>query len=442
MLLAGSAGAQTSPPLIGVTFTHSDMRGCDLNGNGIVLHYDRPGMRRLVRSELAATRAAGIQTIRILMWTMSDITSHDWGVIPSASGTIPEPYRSNLIRYASDVRAAGFLVFTVEFSPVWTNSPVGEFGPHGLDVDRWDPTKFEENWSFIADVHKLVKEYGPDVTHFDFLSEGPASRYMPAFIIDRLQNYIATMWTRYVAAFGKDDVTVNIAAAGDGAAGSSDRIQHLIDALRPTGLGFPTFFGVHPSWTSPAVFNELQGVDDTLRANGLTSQPLVIGESSYENPAVAADIKRFMDSSSRPIAEVFQFWRTTSDGPCASPPFRADAYITALTGAPAPPPTPSPLPLIPVPSLTASVSATGKVTLQTASGSSVTALDAGSYTVVVHDRSKRDGFRLSGPNFQMSTGKRFVGRKVWQAEIGTSKPYGSVFLFGSDRGARMSFVIH
>ena len=324
MLLAGSAGAQSSPPLIGVTFTHSDMRGCDLNGNGIVLHYHRPGMRRLVRSELAATRAAGIQTIRILMWNMSDITSHDWGVIPSASGTIPEPYRSNLIRYASDVRAAGFQVFTVQFSPQWTNNPVGEYGPNGLTADRWDPTKFEENWSFVADVHKLVKEFGPDVTHFDFLSEGPASRYMPAFIIDRLQNYIATMWTRYVAAFGKDDVTVSIIGKGR-PVDASDRLQHLIDALRATGLGFPSWFEIHPDWTSPDVFNELQAVDDTLRADGLLNQPLVIGESSYENPAVAADIRRFMDSSSRPVAEVFQWWQTTDGGPCASAPYRADA---------------------------------------------------------------------------------------------------------------------
>jgi hypothetical protein len=41
-------------------------------------------MRRLVRSELAAMHAAGIQTIRILLWNMSDITGQDWGVIPSA----------------------------------------------------------------------------------------------------------------------------------------------------------------------------------------------------------------------------------------------------------------------------------------------------------------------------------------------------------------------
>jgi hypothetical protein len=441
MLIAGPAVAQPSPPLIGVTFTHAAIPGCDLGSNGIVLHYDRPGMRRLVRSELAAMHAAGIQTVRILLWNMSDITGQDWGVVPSAGGKIAEPYRSNLIRFASDVRSAGFVLLTVHFSPQWTNNPIGEYGPNGLTADRWDPTKFEENWSFVADVHKLVKEYGPDVTHFDFMSEGPPSQYQPAFIIDRMQNYIATMWTRYVAAFGKDDATVSIIAKGR-PVDASDRLQHLIDALRPTGLGFPDWFEVHPDWTSPEVFNELQAVDDTLRANGLLAQPLVIGESSYENPAVAADIRRFMNTSSRPISEVYEWWQTTVGGPCVSAPYRADTYITTLSGAATPPPTPSPLPLVSVPKLSGSVSSTGKVTLKTASGGVVKTLDAGPYTILVQDRSKRYGFRLSGPDLQMSTSKRFVGRKVWHVEIGTGVPYGSVFRYGPDRGANTSFVVH
>jgi hypothetical protein len=442
MLFTASAVAQPSPPLFGVTFTHATIPGdCALDFNGIVLHYDRPGMRRLVRSELVAMHVAGIQTVRILLWNMSDITGQDWGVIPSSGGKIPEPYRSNLIRFASDVHSAGFLLLTVSFSPQWTSNPVGEYGPNGLTADRWDPTKFDENWNFVADVHKLVKEFGPNVTHFDFMQEGPPSRYQPAFIIDRMQNYIATMWTRYVAAFGKDDVTVSTISKGR-PVDASDRLQHLIDALRSTGLGFPNWFEVHPDWTSPDVLNQLQAVDETLRASGLLTQSLVIGESSYENPAVAADIRRFMDSSSRPVAEVYEWWQTTDGGPCASAPYRADAYITTLAGAPTPPPTPSPLPLLPVPKLIGSVSAVGRVTLKTALDNSVTALDAGPYALVVEDRSKRDGFRLSGPDLQMSTGKRFVGRRVWHLEIGTGEPYGSVFTYGSDRGAKMSFVVN
>jgi hypothetical protein len=439
MLLAGPAVAQPLPPLIGVTFTHAAIPdGCALDFNGIVLHYDRPGMRRLVRSELAAMHAAGIQTIRILLWNMSDITGQDWGVIPSAGGKIPEPYRSNLIRFVSDVRAARFLQLTVHFSPQWTNNPIGEYGPNGLTADRWDPTKFDENWQFISDAHGLVTQYGPPSTHFDILSEGPPTSYQPALIVDRLENYIATMWARYVDAFGKDDVTVT--TIGD--LGQPDRLQHLIDALRSAGRGFPDWFEVHGPWRSPDLYNVLRMFDRTLNANGLSTQPLVVGEASYDNPETAADIARFIKDTGRPVTEVYEWWQTTNGGPCVSPPYRADAYITTLTGAPTPPRTPSPLPLLPVPKLIASMTATGRVTFKTASGNSVVTLEAGQYTVVVQDRSKRDGFRLSGPDLQLSTGKRFVGRKVWQVEIGTGEPYGSGFMYGSTHGARVSFVVH
>jgi hypothetical protein len=440
---ASQPAATGEPPLIGATFTHTSLVGCDLNRTGIVLHYDRPGVRRLVRSQLAAMRAAGLQTIRILLWHMSDITGHDWGVLPSAGGTLVEPYRSNLIRFASDVRAAGFSVFTVQFSPQWTNNPVGEYGPTGLVADRWDPSKFEENWALVADVHKLVKAFGPAVTHFDFISEGAASRYFPGFIFERMQIYIATMWRRYVDAFGRDDATVS--AIGKGSAdGAADRLQNLLDALRSTGLGFPSFFEVHPDWTSPAAFDELLALDETLRANGLTTQPLVVGESSYENTAVAADIARFTRETSRPISEVFEFWQTRESGPCASAPYRADAYIAALTGTPVPPPTPSPLPLLPVPTLTASLSRSGAFSFRDSGGRPVETLDAGMYRVAIRDRSQTSGFRIAGPGFKLATAKRFTGTRIWTGDIGTRAPYGATFTYAATARPRTTkkFVVH
>jgi hypothetical protein len=438
-----SRAASGEPPVIGATFTHTSLVGCDLNRTAVVLHYDSPGVRRLVRSQLAAMHAAGLKTIRILLWHMTDITGHDWGVLPSAGGKLVEPYRSNLIRFAADVRTAGFSVFTVQFSPQWTNNPIGEYGPNGLTADRWDPTKFEENWSFVVDVHKLVKEYGPHVTHFDFISEGPPSQYQPPFIIDRMQNYIATMWTRYVAAFGKDDVTVSIIAKGR-PVDASDRLQHLIDALRPTGLGFPDWFEVHPDWTSPAVYNELLAVDQTLSANGLGTQPLVVGESSYENTAVAGDIARFTRETGRPISEVYEFWQTTEGGPCTSAPYRADAYIAALTGTPVPPPTPSPLPMLPVQTLTASLSRSGRFSFRNSGGRTIQTLDAGTYRLVIRDQSRTSGFRIVGPGFQITTPKHFTGRRVWTGDIGTDARYGAAFKYGATAHPRRmkAFVLH
>jgi hypothetical protein len=434
-----AAGDPSTPPLVGVTYTHSVLRSCDLLGStGIVAHYNDPSERRLVRSQLAAMRAAGIDSIRILLWFMTDASNQDWGVVSSAGGKLSEPYRSNLIRFVSDIRAAGFGRFTLAFGPEWANDPIGVYNPDGTIDDHWDPAKLEENWSFIAYVHQLVKPYAPADTVFDILSEVPPSQYQPQWAIDRLNAYLRTIWTRYADAFGLGDAVISVIAKGGQ---GPDRLQRLIDTLRSTGRGFPADFEFHADWTSPAAYNELEAINQVLNTNGL-SQPIVVGETSYENPAVANDIARFEGDSGRRVLEVFEWFQTSDGGPCASPPYRADAYITALKHVAAPPPTPSPLPLLPMPTLYASLSASGAASLRTSSGEGVTILDAGTYHVIVTDRSHRAGFRLRGPDLDVSSGKRFVGKRHWRLEIGTSAPYGSTFAYRADGRRRVTFVVH
>jgi hypothetical protein len=290
-------------------------------------------------------------------------------------------------------------------------------------------------------VHKVVKEFGPSSTHFDFLQEGAPSTYQPAYIVARIQNYIATMWAHYVDAFGPDDATISVIGKGGGGA---DRLQHLIDALRSSGRGLPTWFEVHPDWTSPDLFNSLQSFDQTLTANGLLSEPIVVGESSYENPHAARDIARFMQTSPRRVEEVYQWWQKVEGGACFSAPYRGDAYISALTHDPVPPATPSPLPLLPAPVLSAAVSPNGTAILQDQTRASFASLDAGTYTIVVRDRSTRGGFHLSGPDLDLKTGMRFTGMRVWRVELGTADSYGTVFTYRSGQrgtGAK-KFAVH
>ena len=287
-------------------------------------------------------------------------------------------------------------------------------------------------------MHRLVKPYAPADTVFDILSEIPPSQYQPQSIIDRLNDYIRTIWTRYADTFGLGDTVISVIAKdGQG----PDRLQRLIDTLRSTGRGFPADFEFHADWTSPAAYDELEAVNQVLNANGL-SQPIVVGETSYENPAVANDIARFEGDSSRRVIEVFEWFETSEGGPCPSPPYRADAYIVALKHTSVPPPTPYPLPLLPVPTLQASVSAAGPPVLRTSSGARVTELDAGTYRIVVTDRNRRAGFDLRGPGLHLNSGKRFVGRRRWRLEIGTSAPYGSTFAYRANGRRRATFIVH
>jgi hypothetical protein len=158
------AEAVNPPPLVGANYSHFGLAGCDFNGYGILT--DSGFGMAAVRQQLAAMRAAGIETLRLFIWHMHDASNQYWGVVTSAGGRLGSLERTNLIRYLTEVRDAGFKQLTVVFGPMWTNDPIS------FPVNRYDPSLFDENWNFIRVVRPIVKQYGPASTHFDLLNEG------------------------------------------------------------------------------------------------------------------------------------------------------------------------------------------------------------------------------------------------------------------------------
>ena len=397
----GATAAASSPPLVGTNYTHYGRYGCSIDGFGIVASGD--GERARIRQQLAAMRAAGIETLRLLVWHQHDMEFHRWGVVSSGAGGIRGAARTNLIRYAQDVRAAGFKQLTVAFGPMWTNDPVG-FG-----VNRWNPSLFEENWSFIRDVRGLVKLHGPPSTRFDLLNEGGPSDHLATKA--QLADYLARMYANYVDAFGHEDVTVSSIVAWN----DQSRLANLIDALRSTGRPLPTWFEVHDG--GPALLEGLRATERTLAAKGLT-QPIVLGETSYNEPGGAAALKVFASESAR-LTEVMQ-WPLELGSSCAplsvSPPYSAGAYVEALTGAP------------PATTLTARVGPGFAVSVKTAYGQPLTALRAGTYTVAVTDSSTRESFHLAGPRTNRATKVRWRGTVSWPL---TLRP--GTYTYRSDR---------
>jgi hypothetical protein len=413
--LPGAEGRsqQVSLPEIGVTFTHSSIPpSCDLYG-GLVATYDERGVRAMARAQLAAMRAAGIDAIRILLWNQTDATPNPWGVVSSAGGSLREPYRSNLVNYVRDVRDAGFKSLIVEYSPQWENSPIGSYDAPG----NWNPAKFEENWGFISDTRQLVKRAaGKMETWFDPLSEGAPSSYQPPSIVARLESYIAEMYRRYDAAFGRSDLIFTVIGKGPDPDGTIDRFEHLFNALNSTGLGMPPRFGVHADWTSPADLVGIRAADQALTVAGIDA-PLVIGESVGEGPnsrAVADDIARFTSSTDRRIAEIYLWFQRGEGDRCLTPPYRADSYIQAFSGSP--------------PSSTLFASVRGQIVdFHTPYGQSVSALTAGHYRLRVADGSARANFHLVGPKVDKRTGIRATSSPSW---VVTLLP--GVYRFGSD----------
>lgn len=388
-LLAAGARAGQPSPLVGADlFEYAGGSPPTCYGPLILADYGRSEVRRLVADQLAAMRAAGLASLRFDFNYQHDTSTEPW--FPSSqTGRLEEPFRTNLVAFLADVRRAGFQRLTIMFNPRNESEPAQVW-----PSNNYDPATFDESWRLIQDVRGLVEASGIPERRYDLLNEGVPSDYLT----DQVAHYDTRLYALYVDAFGASDVTIS--------APFWTGMQRLIDALRASGKPLPRWFDIHPRFGPANALADLQATDATLSANGL-SQPLVIGEEKYNDPAVAAAIAEFMHTSSRPIEEVDE-WPLIMGGEqpanqqssCPAPPYRIDAYTNALTGAP--PPT----------TLTASLSNTS-FSFTTPYGQPVTALEAGTYTVSVADHSRLRGFSFAGK----STTRRFRGLTRWTLSL-------------------------
>ena len=288
--LTGSARGTSTTPLVGVNYAHVSLAGCDFTDRGIV--HDGSRYQQLIARQLAAMRASGIEALRMIVWNMHDATGQRWGVVSSAGGLLQPGPRANLTAFAQEARKDGFKELEIAYSPQWTNDP------DGWPTSNWDLSLLDEDWHFIQDVRSVVKRNGPAITHFDLLNEGSPSDYA-APIKQQLEDYIAQMYTKYVDAYGNDDVTVS--TIGDAA--DQTRMVNLIDVLRSTGKPLPHWFEIHPYVGS--ILSTLQAIDTTLTNEGV-SQPISVGEPYYDDAQAADAVSTFLHSSSRPVTEVIK----------------------------------------------------------------------------------------------------------------------------------------
>lgn len=306
-------------PLIGANYTHYEFVGCGLSETGVVANYHKRGVRHRVRSQLVRMRKSGVASVRTIIWHMTDPAKQRWGVVPSAGGKLGEPYRTNLIRYARDLKALGFVRLTVAFSPQWTNNP---------RKDIYDQSKFDENSAFIQDVRPIVKRYGPKQTRLDLLNEGAPSNYFPKPMLARVTNYLRRLWTRYVTAFGRSDVSVSTTPARK-TIDQGHRLQNLINIFKSTGLGQPPWFDLHIGYTATEAENALRNSDAVLTQNGLT-QPIVVGETAYNHRPIARVIKDLRKEMAHRVEEISPWYLRWTKKCNVDPPYSAGAYRREL----------------------------------------------------------------------------------------------------------------
>jgi hypothetical protein len=318
----GSADPQPLP-LLGVGYTHFAVAGCSLDGTGILAGYALPGVEATVRSELAAMRAGGVETLRLILWYRNDLPAEPWGVVASTPDGLSPPARENLAAYLRDVQDAGFRRITISLAPSGAESP---------KWPTYDPAALDEDWRLIEDVHTLAERFGPAETRFDLLNEGVPLTWWSHAAVARVDSYVTTLYGRYVAAFGSADVTVSAFVGGAS-------LDSLLDALLAADEPFPGWFDVH-LWTAgrASALRALRAFDGVLSRRG-SNASLVVGEAPYEDRETAGAVGQFMETSDRPVDEVLE-WPLARGSGCRdeseSPPYSVDVYRAALSNPPPP----------------------------------------------------------------------------------------------------------
>ena len=310
----------TREPLIGVNYTHHGFRGCSYDGTGILRSYHQPGIARKVHRQLFSMRKAGVTTIRTVLWHMTDATDHSWGPLSSAGGRIQAPYRANLIYYLQELRRFGFARFTVSFAPQGTNNPL---------LPTYEQSKLAENWRFTRTVRRLVKRYGPRTTRFDLMNEGAPSEAPSEWspVPSQTGRYLRTLYKLYVRHYGNRDVTVSSIANEPRRV--AERLRQLVRILKQSRVPLPRWYDVHIPYESSRASFALQQVDRVLKA-GQQDQPLVIGETAYNNRGVANAIRQFLTRASRRVSEVSPWFQYTPRGCQIPPPYEPGAYRSEL----------------------------------------------------------------------------------------------------------------
>lgn len=326
---SASENSSNSNAIAGMTYTHTDFSACDMTtggtnigfaNTGLVVSYDKAGVRDGVKKRLADMKASGINSLDLVIWFMHDPSGGTWGIIPSANKRVDEPYRTNLANYLQDVKNAGFERIMISMGPQWTNAPAN------YELGKYDPNLFEENWQFIKDVRSIAKQNGPAGTYFDIAAEGAPPNPAPERK-QQMWDYAKQIWTNYVREFGKDDAVISFISPNPikpddpikdnySDLWDSGAIDNLYDIFESSGQGQPNWyqFSFYPDKpTYERSLHILNYIDQKLTSRGYTGD-LIVRETWYDNAEVGRAISEFNKTHNRKIREALAWYLKYYEG--------------------------------------------------------------------------------------------------------------------------------
>ncbi|MDR6319890.1 hypothetical protein [Actinoplanes couchii] len=282
--------------------------GCNREPYGVVNSFHKAP--DLIRSQLAAMRAAGQARLRVHI-----IHRHraDTGTcMDSTGGNISAANRQNLADLLRAIKDAGFVEIQVAFMPIGENA--------AYNWTSWNEDIYQENWRLIANLRPIIAGSG---LHYriDLCNEAVPTDLQPLLL-----RYTQQLWKDYTNAFDKKDTV------GFSAIGYAGRIQNIPKVY---GNNAPYLFDFH--------FYRRNGVDEgalfttahtMMNQYGYTKQGWTIGEAFNNDSIAASSLRQAINSTDRTVYYLLQWPRqapsddpTCPDATVLPPPVNFGNYI-------------------------------------------------------------------------------------------------------------------
>ncbi|WP_433788625.1 hypothetical protein [Actinoplanes sp. CA-252034] len=306
--LAATTGATSRG---GSNYGWYQIDGCNREPYGVVNSFHKAP--DLIRSQLAAMRAAGQARLRVHI-----IHRHrpDTGTaMDSTGGNISASNRQNLTDLLRAIDDAGFVEIQVAFMPIGDNA--------AYNWSSWNDDMYQENWNLIANLRPIIAGSG---IHYriDLCNEAVPTKSQPVLLA-----YTQRLWNDYTNAFDKKDTV------GFSAIGYAGRIENI-----------PKVYGNNPPYLFDFHFYRRNGVDEgslfttahnMMNQYGYTKQGWTIGEVFNNDPTAASTLRQAIDSTGRTVYYLLQWPRqapsidvpdpTCPDATVPPPPVNFGAYI-------------------------------------------------------------------------------------------------------------------
>lgn len=240
----------------------------------------------IIRFQLAGMRKAGQNRLSI------GIFHHhgpDTGtVMNSTGGTLSSQDLRNLTALLAAIEQAGYAELTVVMNPLDANDPSG--------WPSWQQAMYDENWKLIQTLHPIIAAAGVPY-RIDLGNELTESTGQTGVLA-----YDQRLWQDYTARFGLTN-TVGFSV-------NSNDPGQILNVGKMYGSTPPPMFDLHVYGSE---YDQFVYDDTELRQQGFSTQPVIIGESYYNDKDAATAFSSASRKTGRQIYYLTQWPRTRAN---------------------------------------------------------------------------------------------------------------------------------